>query len=148
DPFADLARALGRALAQASFELLDRRRDEDRDRTRLLLLDRQRALRLELEQRHVAVPTDPPQLGAERSVAVARDVLDLLEELVRLDSGQELLERQETVLAAVGLPRPPVARRRRDGRLELGHLLEQLPDQRSLPGARGAGHDEQRGPTG
>ena len=50
------------------------------------MLDAERSLGLELEQRDVSVRRDPVELGAERAVAVAGDVLDVLEELAARDA--------------------------------------------------------------
>ena len=104
DPLVDLAGALRRALAQAPLELVDAGGDEDRHRARHLVLDAERSLGLELEQRNVAVRRDPVELRAERAVAVAGDVLDVLEELAARDACEEVVVGEEPVLAAVLLP--------------------------------------------
>src|SRR5256885_5337669 len=109
-----LACALRVPLPQAPLELLDACGDEDRHRARNLAFDAQGALRLELEQGHVALRRDPLELGAEGPGAVAGDVLDVLEELAAPDAGEELVVGEEPVLAAVLLCAPPLARRGRD----------------------------------
>ncbi len=90
---------------------------------------------------------DALELGAKRPVAMPGDVVDVLEELVGLDPREELLRGQEPVLAPVLLAGPAIARRRGDGHLELGHPLQQLPDQRSLAGARRPGDDDRGRPV-
>ena len=101
-----------------------------------LLLHAQRALDLELEHADPALGGDPVDLGAQRAVAAA-DELDVLEELARLDPGDELLLAQEPVLAAVLLAGPLRPRRRRDGDLELREPLDEPLDQRPLAGPDG-----------
>ena len=104
------------------------------------------ALGLELEQRHVPLRADALELRAERAVAVPGDVDDVLEEGARLDPREELVRVEEPVLASVHLAGPAVAGRRGDGHLQLGHALQQLPDQRSLAGTGRPGHDDDRRP--
>ena len=100
DPLLDHAGALGRALAEPALELLDRRGDEDRERVLDPALDAQRALRLELEQRRLALAPEAVDLGVQRPVAVA-DVVDPLEELARLDPPVELGAVEKPVVHAV-----------------------------------------------
>src|SRR5437763_1289197 len=83
EPLGELAGALGGPLAQPPLEFVDGGRDEDRHRPRIPLLHAPGALGLELEQRHVTAAPDPVELGAERAVAVAGDVDDVLEEGIR-----------------------------------------------------------------
>ena len=100
------------------------------------------AVELELEHADAAVVGDALHLGAQRPVALAGDVLDVLEEGALLDLGDELALAEEVVLDAVRLAGPPRARRRRDRDLEDGHPLDERLDQRSLAGAGRAGDDE------
>ena len=93
------------------------------------------------------VRTNPLELGAKGAVAMARDVHDVLEEVVRLDAREELVRGQEPVLAPLLLARPTVARRRGDRYLEVRNALQQLADQRSLPGTRRPGDDDERRPV-
>ena len=72
DPLADLARALGRALAETPLELVDVGGDEDRDAARDVGLHLQRALELELEHADAAVVGDAVDLRAQRPVAATR----------------------------------------------------------------------------
>jgi hypothetical protein len=88
----------------------------------------------------VTAPID--ELGTEGAVAVAGDVDHMLEELAGSDPTSELRLTQEVVLASVLLPRTPLARRCRDGDLELGHACTELADQRSLAGPGGTGDDQ------
>src|SRR5581483_2620481 len=103
---------------------------------RLLRPDVERPLRLELEEWHVPVRPDPLQLRLQGAVAVPGDVLHVLEELAGLDPGEELVRGQEPVLPPVLLPGPTAASRRRDRHLERRDALDELPDERSLAGAR------------
>jgi hypothetical protein len=108
-----------------------------------VLLDVQRAVDLELEDADAAVLGDPVDLRAERSVPLARDVLDPLEEPVLLDAGGELRLAEEPVLAPVDLAGPLLPGRRRDGNLQLvGQPLEERADERALARARRTGDDE------
>ena len=66
DPRADLARALGRALEQPALEFVEGRVDEDRHRARHAVLYGQRAVQLELEQRHAPFRGNPVELREER----------------------------------------------------------------------------------
>ena len=75
------------------------------------------------------------------------DVGDVLEELVRLDPREEVVGREEPVVAPVLLAGTPVAGRRRNGHLQLGHALQQLPDQRSLARAGRSCDDDEGGPA-
>ena len=142
DPLADLALALARPLAQPALELRDRRGDEDRHGARHVLLHVERALRLELEDGDAPVAGDPVDLGAQRAVALARDVGDVLEEVALVDAADELGVGEEPVLAPVLLALAAQAGGRRDRDLELGHALEQGLDERALAGPRGAGDHE------
>jgi len=71
----------------------------------------------------------------------------VLEEVVRLDAREELVRGQEPVLTPLLLARPAVARRRRNRHLDVRNALQQLADQRSLPGTRWAGDDDERRPV-
>src|SRR5206468_2498334 len=142
EALADLARALGRALAQPPVELGERRADEDRHRTRALLLDLQRSFGLELEHADAAGVRDAIHLGPERPVSLAGDVGDVLEELAGRDATGKFAVREKVVLAAVLLALTAETGRRRDGHLELPHALEQCADEGSLPRTRRAGDDE------
>src|SRR5581483_2658774 len=117
DPLADLAAGLGRTLPEPPLELVHRRRDEDRHRPGNLRLHALRALGLELEQGDLAVAANPRELREERAVAVPGHVLDVLQELARLELREELVRRQEPVVAAGELAGPLVARRRRNRHL-------------------------------
>ena len=86
DPLPDLSGRLGGALAEPTLELVDVGGDEDRARAGHVVLDAQRSIRLELEHADAAVSGDPVDLGAERPVPLARDVLDPLEEAAFLDA--------------------------------------------------------------
>ena len=73
---------------------------------------------------------------------VSLPVSDMLEELAVVHTANELRVAQEPVLAAVFLSAPEETGRRGDGDLQVGDAVDQCMDQRALPGARGAGHDE------
>ena len=106
------------------------------------LLHAQRPLELELEHADAAVTGDPLDLRPQRAVPLARDVLDVLEELAGLDARAELVLVEEPVLAPVLLPGALRPRRRRDRDLELGSRSTSAADQRALAGAGRAGDDE------
>src|SRR5439155_19409854 len=96
----DLPTALGRPLAQPALQLVERRRlHEDRNRARDALLDRQRALGLEVEHRHAPRRVDPLNLGPERAVPRAPRVPDVLDELSLAGEPRELVVGDEVVLA-------------------------------------------------
>ena len=147
DALADLARALRRALAQAPLELVHVGRDEDRDAALDLRLHSEGAFELELEDADLVVGRDAVDLRAQRAVPVPGDVLDPLEELVRLDPARELLVGEKPVVVSVGLARALRARRRGDGDLQAGDALDEALDQRPLPRSRRARYDED-GPRG
>ena len=96
---------------------------------------------LELEDADLPVGGDPIELRRERAVTPA-DELDVLQETPGLDTLEELLLREEPVLAAVDLARSLRPRRRGDRHLELGQALDQALDQRPLAGPKRAGDDE------
>ena len=99
----------------------------------------------------VPVLRDPVDLGAQRAVAVPRDVRDPLQERALVDPARELVVGEEPVLAPVDLARASRARRGRDGDLEPWNALEQALDQRPLARARRPGDDEdgpRRAPPG
>src|SRR5581483_2637181 len=77
-------------------------------------------------------------------VAVAGDVLHVLEELAARDTLEEVVVGEEPVFAPVLLRAPPLARRGRHGRLDLRHTLDELANERALAGARRARDDEHR----
>ena len=137
DALADLPRGLRRTLVEAPLELGHISGDEDRDGARNLALHLLRPFELELEHADTAVGRDPVHLAAEGAVALARDVLHVLEEVAILDSLDERLLAEEPVLAPLLLPRALRPCRRRDGDLELGDALDELADQRALAGAEG-----------
>src|SRR5262245_10914279 len=106
----DLSPALGGAGAQPALELGERRRPhEDRDPARNLLLDCQRPVRLEVEQRHPALAVNALDLAAQRADALAPRVVHVLDEGSLLHELRELPVRDEPVLAAVALARAPLA---------------------------------------
>src|SRR5439155_7348493 len=77
----DLPPALGRPVAEAALELLQAGRlDEDGHRAGHLVADDERAVRLEVEQRHAALAADAVDLRAERAVAWPPGMRDVLQE--------------------------------------------------------------------
>src|SRR5262249_39221047 len=92
EPLLDLPAALRGSLAQPPLELGEgRRADEDRHRAGHLLLDREGALRLQVEQRYAPLPPDPRDLAAQRADALAPRVVDVLDERVLGDELGEAL---------------------------------------------------------
>ena len=147
DPAADLARALGRPLAQPALELRHGGRHEDRHGAVDAALDPERPLGLELEEGRLAGCPEPVDLGEERSVPVPH-VVDPFEELPRLDPAVELVAGQEVVMHAVFLAGSLRAGGRRDGDGQLRVAGRHARDQRSLAGPGGSGHDEDGLPGG
>ena len=134
---------LGRPRAQPALELLERRRDEDRDRARRApRLTSSAPFDLELEHRRRALGRDAVDLRAQRPVARGPTNSTCSRKLAGGDAARELLVAQEPVLDAVLLARPLLARRRRDGELELREAREQRTDERALPGSGWPGDDE------
>src|SRR5204863_3059522 len=114
------AAALGRACAEPTFELVERRRlDEDRHAVGNLPLYGERSVGLQIQQRRLPVRADARDLGPERPAALAPLEVDMLEEVTRIEPPLELRMVDEVVLPPVLLALTPVARRRRDGKLEL-----------------------------
>ena len=107
-----------------------------------IVLDVERAVELQLEHADPAVRRDPVDLGAQRPVPPARDVLDPFEEPAVGDAARELVLFEEPVLAAVLLAGAEGPGRRRDRDLELRDALDERADQRPLAGAGRAGNDE------
>ena len=68
----------------------------------------------------------------------------MLEELSGGEFLVELLVGDEPVLATVLLTLPPIAGRRRDGELDLGHPAQKRPFQGAFARTRGAGYDKNR----
>ena len=86
EPDVDLSAALGRALAQSALELSEGRSpDEDRDALLDRLLNAERALGLEIEQRRPPPVADPVDLRPERPGAGTPRQVDVLEECVCVD---------------------------------------------------------------
>ena len=135
-PF-DLLRVVGAAADEPLAQrLLGRRDDEDLHRRGQRPAHLARALHLDLQHDRDAGSRAPLQLGAQRAVA-ATGVGGVLDERARLDLAVELLVAEEVVVDAVDLARPRLARRRRDGQLQLGDAREQAADQRPLADAGG-----------
>src|SRR5205807_466683 len=98
----------------------------------------------EVEERHASLLVDPIDLGEERPGPGPPGMRHVLEERAFADEPLELLVREEPVLAAVPLLRPPLARRRGDGELELRHACEESLLDGSLAGPGRAGDDYDR----
>ena len=113
-----------------------------------LARDRERAVELELEQRHRAGGGDPLELAAQRARALPPGEAVVLEEVTRGEVAVELLVGDEPVVDAVALARAARPRRRGDGQPQPRDAVEQDLHHRPLAGARGPGEDEDRRPTG
>jgi hypothetical protein len=148
DPLLDLAAAFGGPAAQPALELVERRVHEDDDRSGNPVLHVERALELELEQRHVPFLADAVDLGEQRAGLLPPREDDVLEELARVEAAVELRGREDPVVDAVALARPPRPGGCRDRQPQHRHALEQRLNHRSLAGTRGAGDDEDPAASG
>src|SRR5262249_38823135 len=145
EPLLDLPTALRRPRPEPALELRERRRlHEDRRAVVDLALDRERPLGLEGGARSFPRRADPGDLRPQRPGALSPFEVDVLEELARFEPPLELLARDEVVVASFLLALAALARRRRDGELELGDARKDGAFECSLAGTRRAGYDDDR----
>src|SRR5687768_1035919 len=145
ETFVDDAARFRRPLAKPALELLEgRRRDEDGHRVVGRLLHFAGAGGLELEDAALAAREDALDLRPKRAVP-PRDVDDVLEELPALDAREEVLLREEVVVAPLHLAGAASPCRSGNGQREIRAALEERLDQRSLAGPGGARDDEEPG---
>jgi hypothetical protein len=131
-PAFDLVHGIGAATDEPGTErLARRRRDEHGQRLRHRLAHLSRPLDLDLEHDRHALGKAAVELGAQRPVPAA-GVVGVLDELVVAGATVELARIHEVVVHPAALSGTRRARGRRHRQLELGHALEQPPDQRPL----------------